>query len=171
MATERCSDSRRTWEPTRWLGDTLRTGVIGTVAAAAMALVTATPVLGATPSCGITCVQLRGPSVSAASFSGGELHETLTFHKGGDFVAHILSNPSSHPTGGGRVHGRMVALRHHAAGKSHISFPLGTLKAGHYAVVITPQPQATTTKSKTAATWVYFTVDNNGKTNIKLIQP
>jgi hypothetical protein len=118
-------------------------------------------------------VEIRhGPFVSAASFSGGRLHETLTFHNAATFVAHILSNPPSHPTSSGRLSGRTVALGHHVAGKAHISFPLGALKAGRYAVVITPEPQVLGPPRANLATWVYLTVHGNGTiTNIKLIHP
>jgi hypothetical protein len=118
-------------------------------------------------------VEIRhGPLVSAASFSGGQLHETLTFHNAGRFVAHILSNPPSHPSSSGRLGGRTVALGHHVAGKTHISFRLGALKAGRYAVVITPEPQVLGPPRANLATWVYLTVHGNGTiTNIKLIHP
>jgi hypothetical protein len=110
--------------------------------------------------------------VVAASFSGGQLDETLTFHKSGVFVAHILLNPPAHWTGGNTVHGRTIALGNHTAGEAHLSFALGTLKPGRYTVVITPQHQMTTKNSKTIATWVYFTARANGKvTGITLINP
>jgi hypothetical protein len=118
-------------------------------------------------------VEIRhGPFVSAASFSGGQLHETLTFHDAGNFIAHILSNPPSHPSFSGRLGGRTVAIGHHVAGKTHISFRLGTLKAGRYAVVITPEPEVQGPPRANLATWVYLTVHGNGTiTNIKLIHP
>jgi hypothetical protein len=118
-------------------------------------------------------VEIRhGPFVSAASFSGGQLHETLTFHNAGTFVAHILSNPPAHPTSSGRLGGRTIALGHHVAGKAHISFRLGALKPGRYAVVITPEPQVLGPPRVNLATWVYLTVHGNGTiANIRLIHP
>jgi hypothetical protein len=118
-------------------------------------------------------VEIRhGPDVSAASFSGRQLHETLTFHNAGTFVAHIVSNPRSHPSSSGRLGGRTVALGHHVAGKTHISFRIGALKAGRYAVVITPEPEVQGPPRANLATWVYLTVHRNGTiTNIKLIHP
>jgi hypothetical protein len=124
-------------------------------------------------------LRLRGPYVSAASFSGGQLHETLTFHKAGTFAAYIVSNPRP-PSSGSVHHARTVALAeptvalgYHAAGKTHISFRLGTLTAGRYAVVITPEPLVMgPPQPKLAPTWVYLTVHKNGTiTNIKLVHP
>jgi hypothetical protein len=182
MATERCCDSRLFWQPTRRRAFTLRTTVLVIVAAAVTAITT--PALAVEPTiasisvdptgpCPAPCLRriIQGPSVSAASFSGGQLHETLTFHKAGMFVGRILLNPPLHPTGSA-LRGRTVALGHHTAGKSNLSFRLGTLTPGRYAVVITPQPQTVTKNPKLAATWVYLIAHNNGKiTNIKLINP
>ena len=154
----------------------LQTGLIALVMAGTLAL----PALAEGTGCGCACGcggsgiprVSEGPKVVAASFSGGQLHETLTFHKTGVFVAHILSDPPSHPTGSGPVHGRIVALGNHAAGQARISFAVGTLQPGLYALVITPRHQTSTTNSKTAATWVYFTISTNGKaTGVKLITP
>lgn len=169
---------------TRRRAVTPRTAVIVIVTAAVTAITT--PALAVDPTiasisvepymtgpCATPCLPriIQGPSVSAASFSGGQLHETLTFHKAGIFVAHILLNPPSHPTGSA-LRGRTVALGHQTADKTNISFPLGTLTPGRYAVVITPQLQTVTKNPKLAATWVYLTAHNNGKiTNIKLINP
>jgi hypothetical protein len=115
----------------------------------------------------------RGPYVSAASFSGGRLHETLTFHKAGQFFAHIVPNPLFRPKGHGPIGFSTLALGRHAAGTTHISFGLGTLKPGLYAVVITPKHQSMgPPPHKDVATWVYLTVHSNGKINvIRLIHP
>jgi hypothetical protein len=120
----------------------------------------------------------RGPYVSAASFSGGKLHETLTFHKSGMFVAHVVPMPlppSSESTNykpPKPFRGPAVALGYHDAGTAHISFRLGALTAGPYAVVITPQPQVLGAPRSQAATWVYLTVHADGTvTNIKLFHP
>ena len=121
----------------------------------------------------------RGPHVSAASFSGGQLHETLTFHKAGTFVAHIVFMPLP-PSSEATNHkpptplgGPTVALGYHAAGTAHISVRLGALTAGPYAVVITPTHQVVgPPRTNQLATWVYLTVHTNGTTtNIKLVQP
>lgn len=114
---------------------------------------------------------IRGPLVSAATFSGGRLLEAGTFHHAGQFVAHILTNPPSRPTGTSPLGGRTVALGHHAAGTTRISLRLGTLKPGRYAVVITPIPQTSTTNPRLAATWVYLTAQASGKIKIKLVTP
>jgi hypothetical protein len=113
----------------------------------------------------------NGPHVSAASFSGGQLHETLTFQEAGPFVAHILFNPPSHPKAGPPLRRLTVALGRHAAGEAHISIRLGALEPRRYAVVINPEHLVATTQ-KTPATWVYFTIRKNGElTGIKLITP
>lgn len=113
-----------------------------------------------------------GPRVSAASFSSRQLQENLTFHTSGQFVAHLLTNPPSHPAGGSPLRGRAIALGHHAAGTTQIAFRLGTLKPARYAVVITPTPQTGTRNSSLAATWVYFTVQKGGSIRkIRLITP
>jgi hypothetical protein len=149
-------------------------GVAAIVAASAPvapALGRTTAMIGPEPEGG------RGPHVWAASFSGGQLHETLTFHKATTFVAHIVSMPlppsaSAHhkPTALG---GPTVALGYHAAGKARISFRLGALTAGPYAVVITPTHQVFgPPPSNQLATWVYLTVHKNGTiSNIKLVHP
>jgi hypothetical protein len=167
MATERCSDLQYPQrELTRRWGSPLRTGVIGIVTAVALGLPAVVRAQEHVPRA------IRGPHVFAASFSGGQLHETLTIDNPGAFVAHILASPPSHPTGSRPLHGRTVSLGHHTAGKTHISFRLGTLNPGRYAVVVTHQPPDTTTNPSRAATWVYLTVHNNGKiTDIKLIHP
>jgi hypothetical protein len=115
----------------------------------------------------------RGPYVSAATFSGGQLHETLTFHTAGQFLAHIVPNPLFRPKGRGPIGFTTVMLGHHAAGEAHISFRLGSLNPGLYAVVILPQHQVMgPPPHKDVATWVYVTVDNKGRTAvIRLIQP
>jgi hypothetical protein len=168
--TERCSDLqypqrelRRRW------GSAVRTGVIGIVAAAGTAMIVAPAGTAMIGPCPQPCLPRLGPSVSAATFSGGQLHETLTFHKAGIFVAHILLSPPSHPTGS-PLRGRTVALGQHAAGTAHVSFRVGTLTPGWNAVVIAPQPEAVTKNPKLAATWVYLFARNNGKiTKIDLI--
>lgn len=109
----------------------------------------------------------RGPHVVAASFARGQMREELTFHSAGKFFAHILLDPRSH---GITVPRRTIALGFHTAGRTQISFRLGSLKPGRYAVVVTPKDVTAATMPNTAATWVYFTVQQNGKfTNIKLV--
>jgi hypothetical protein len=135
------------------------------VTAAAIALLVASPVDA------ITCCRgtvAAGPRVFVASISRGQLRETLTFHTAGQFVAHILAKqPTRLPLGG-----RTVALGHRAAGKTHVSFKLGDLRRGTYAVVITPGHQTTAASSHTAATWVLFAVTRAGKvTGLKLVTP
>jgi hypothetical protein len=138
-----------------------------------VALVTATALglTAASSANGITCCRgslAAGPHVVAASSSRGRLNEALTFHKAGQFVAHILFRQPTHLP----LRGRTVALGHQAAGKSHIGFKLGDLKPGGYAVVITPEHQTTAGSRKTAATWVLFTVTKAGKvTDIRLVAP
>jgi len=166
MATERSGNSQHRSgqsEPRRRKRAAVRTGVIAAVMVAAVARPAAAKVVANVPS---------GHRVFAASFSGGQLHETLAFHKAGQFVAHILSNPPAHPSAASRLRGRTVGLGQHAAGRTRISFRIGKLNAGRYAVVITPQPQTLSDHPGLAATWVYLMVHNNGKiTNITLIQP
>jgi hypothetical protein len=120
---------------------------------------------------GITCCRgtvAAGPHVVAASFSHGQLNEALTFHNAGQFVAHILSKQPTHLP----LDGRTVALGHQAARKTHITFKLGDLTPGGYAVVITPELQTTAGSPKSAATWVLFTVTQAGKvTDIRLVAP
>lgn len=109
----------------------------------------------------------RGPQVVAVSFARGQMREKLTFHNAGKFFAHILLDPRSH---GITVPQRTIPLGFHTAGKARISFRLGTLKPGRYAVVITPQHVTEAKMTNQAATWVYFTVQENGKfTDIKLV--
>ena len=109
----------------------------------------------------------RGPQVVAASFARDHMHEKLTFHSAGKFFAHILLDPRSH---GITVPRRTIPLGFHTAGKTQISFRLGNLKPGKYAVVVTPQHVTAATMPNTAATWVYFTVQQNGKfADIKLV--
>jgi hypothetical protein len=157
----------------RWTGG-VWIGVLALVTAAALgppASASPDPHDGGTTG-GDDIPRVEGPRVVAASFSGGQLHETLTFHKSGVFVAHVLFNPPAHWTGGDTVHGRLIALGNHMGGPAHLSFALGTLKPGRYRVVITPQRQTITMNSNTVATWVYFTARANGTvTGIKLINP
>jgi len=110
----------------------------------------------------------RGPQVVAVSFArGGEMHETLTFHKAGKFFAHVLLNPRAH---GLTVPQQTIPLGFHTAGSADISFRLGTLKPGRYAVVVTPQHVTEANAANQATTWVYFTIKPNGKfTDIKLV--
>ena len=158
---------KRRWSASVWIG------VSALVTAAALgppASASVDPRGGTTG--GDDIPRVEGPLVVAASFSGGQLHETLTFHKSGVFVAHVLFNPPAHWKGGNTVHGRLIALGNHTAGQAHLSFALGTLKPGRYRVVITPQRQTITKNSKTIATWVYFTARANGEvTGIQLINP
>jgi hypothetical protein len=169
MATERRTQrrdlqpirrSRRRWRATR------RGGAIGIVAALA-AVTPAAAMIGPEPEGG------RGPDVSAASFSGGELHETLTFHSAGVFFAHIVPNPLYTPKGTGPIGFKTVALGFHATGTTHISFRLGTLNAGTYAVVVLPQHQTSGPPAhKNIATWVYIAVHANGSIAVtRLIHP
>lgn len=153
-------------------GHGIRSGVLAVVTASALGLVVAAPTYAVAPdpTCCVPDNLPRdlGPHVFAASFSGGQLHETLTFHKPGQFVAHILSKQPTHLP----LRGRTVSLGQQAAGKTHVSVRLGKLKPGGYAVVVTPEPQTTANSSANAASWVRFTVTKNGKvTNIKLITP
>jgi len=168
MASERrikLEYPERTREPGRRWGTALRTGVIGIVAA----LASASPA-AAMPPFG-PGVERVGPYVSAASFSGGQLNETVTFHKAGTFAAHIVPNPLFGPGGSGLIGYKTVALGHHAAGKARITLRLGTLKPGLYAVVILPQPQIYG-PTKAPATWVYLRVHTNGRiVVIRLIHP
>jgi hypothetical protein len=145
----------------------IRNGVVAVVAAAALGLLVAAPTYGASPDPVCCNPDTHGPHVFGASFSGGKLHETLTFHNAGKFFAHILSNPRSH---GITVPRRTVPLGFHTAGKTRIGFRLGILTPGRWAVVVTPQTVTVATTRNTVATWVYFTVRENGKlTNIRLV--
>jgi hypothetical protein len=143
------------------------------ILAGVVALVTATAVglPVARSAKGITCCRgtvAAGPDVVAANFSHGQLNEALTFHRAGQFVAHILPKQPTHLPLGGRT----VALGHQAARKTHISFKLGDLKPGGYAVVVTPEHQTTAGSPRTAATWVLFTVTKaENVTNIRLVAP
>jgi hypothetical protein len=109
-----------------------------------------------------------GPHVLAASVSAGRLHETLRFRQPGRFVAHILSRqPAGLP-----LRGREVSLGQRAAGRTHLSIRLGALSPGTYAVVITPAQQTAAANSRTAATWVTFTVtQTRAVRTIKLTTP
>ena len=95
-------------------GRAILNGVVGVVTAAAVCLFVASSASA------ITCCRgtvAAGPHVFAASFSRGQLHESLTFHKAGQFVAHILSKQPTHLPLGGHT----VVLGHQAARKTHIS--------------------------------------------------
>jgi hypothetical protein len=95
------------------------------------------------------------------------MREKLTFHNAGKFFAHILLDPRSH---GVTIPKFTIPLGFHTAGTTRISFRLGTLKPGRYAVVITPQRPTAGPTTNLTATWVYFTVQANGKfTDIKLV--
>ena len=158
---------KRRWTASAWIG------VIALLTAAALG---PSASAGTDPRGGSTggddLPRLDGPRVVAASFSGGQLHETLTFHKSGVFFAHVLFNPPAHWTGGNTVHGRTIALGNHNAGQAHISIALGALKPGRYSVVITPQRQTITKNADLIATWVYFTARANGKvTGFELVNP
>jgi hypothetical protein len=95
------------------------------------------------------------------------MREKLTFHNAGKFFAHILLDPRSHGITRPR---RTIPLGFHTAGRTQISFRLGHLTPGKYAVVVTPRHVTEAKMTNQAATWVYFTVKRNGKfTNIKLV--
>jgi hypothetical protein len=72
----------------------------GVITAAASAITLGTPALAqnycvphpAADGCNLPRV---GPHITAASISNGRLHLKLTFHKAGQFVAHLKRNPRS----------------------------------------------------------------------------
>lgn len=112
-----------------------------------------------------------GPDVTAAHVAHGQLHLELTFHAAGKFQAHILPKPPPQPsTDKLPARARRTALGFHQAGPSSVSFPLGTLSPGRYAVIVTPAKRTKTTGKP--ATWVYLTEHQGGRvTGIKLSTP
>jgi hypothetical protein len=95
------------------------------------------------------------------------MHAKLTFHKAGKFFADILLDPRS---SGLTVPRRTIPLGFHTAGPAKISFRLGTLTPGRYAVVVTPHNPTEASMPDQAATWVYFTVQPDGKfVDVKLV--
>lgn len=93
------------------------------------------------------------------------------FHQAGKFFAQILFNPPS-PPHGTTVPRRAIPLGFHAAGKTRISFRLGSLTPGRWAVVVAPQHITRATAQNQVGTYVYFTIQQSGKlTNIKLVTP
>ena len=83
-------------------GSLIACGVM--TAAAASAVASAAPALAVANYCiphptaeGCNILPRTGPHITAAGISHGRLHLQLTFHKGGQFVAHLKRNPPPNP--------------------------------------------------------------------------
>ena len=121
-----------------------------------------------------------GPHITAASISNGRLHLKLTFHKAGQFVAHLKRNPPPEPYdrdwGSRPTLGKPIPIGFHAAGTGNLTIPLGTLAPGRYGVIVIPtspgaaQPGLALDPSAVPS-WVYFTERAGHAVDIRVIQP
>lgn len=105
----------------------------------------------------------------------------LTFHKAGQFVAHLKRNPPPNPYGrdwGPRpTLGRPVPIGFHPAGTGTATIPLGTLAPSRYGAVIVPATNPVAAKPRhpldrrTVPGWVYLSVGAGHATDIRALQP
>ena len=121
-----------------------------------------------------------GPHITVASISNGRLHLKLTFHKAGQFVAHLKRNPPPEPYdrdwGSRPTLGKPIPIGFHPAGPATVTIPLGTLAPGRYGVIVIPtspgaaQPGLALDPSAVPS-WVYFTERAGHAVDIRVIQP
>jgi len=121
-----------------------------------------------------------GPHITAASISHGRLHLKLTFHKAGQFVAHLKQNPPPEPYdrdwGPRPTFGKRIPIGLHPAGPGTVTIPLGPLAPGRYGVIVLPtnlisaQP-GQPVDPRTIPTWVYFTERAGHVVDVRLLQP
>ena len=121
-----------------------------------------------------------GPHITAASFSNGRLHLRLTFHKPGQFVAHLKTNPPPEPYGrdwGPKpTLGKRIPIGFHSAGSGRATIPVGTLAPGRYGVIVSPTSPAGAKPDQpldpsTVPSWVYFTERAGHVVDIRVLQP
>ena len=161
-------------------------GALGAIAAAVVSAVAlATPALAQNyciphPAADGCNLPRTGPHITAASISNGRLHLKLTFHKAGQFVAHLKTNPPREPYGrdwGPRpTLGKRIPIGFHSAGSGTATIALETLAPGRYGVIITPtspvgaKPDQPLDAS-TVPSWVYFTERAGHVVDIRVLQP
>ena len=122
-----------------------------------------------------------GPHITAASISHGSLHLDLTFHKAGQFVAHLKRNPPPDPYGrdwGPRpTFGKPIPIGFHAPESGTVTIPLGPLAPGRYGVIVLPtspggaKPGHHPVDRRTVPSWVYFTERAGHAVGIRVLQP
>jgi hypothetical protein len=129
---------------------------------------------------GCNILPRTGPHVTAASISHGRLHLKLTFHKPGQFVAHLKRNPPPNPYGrdwGPRpTFGKRISIGFHPAGSATVTIPLGTLAPGRYGVIVLPTNPSGVNPGhpvdrRTVPSWVYFTERAGHAVDIRVLQP
>jgi hypothetical protein len=121
-----------------------------------------------------------GPHVTAARISHGRLHLDLTFHKPGQFIAHLKRKPPPNPYGrdwGPRpTFGKPIPIGFHSAGAGTVTIPLGPLAPGRYGVTVLPTNSGAATPGqpvdrRTVPSWVYFTERAGRAIDIRVLQP
>jgi hypothetical protein len=104
----------------------------------------------------------------------------LTFHKAGQFVAHLKRNPPPEPYdrdwGPRPTLGKAIPIGFRPAGPGTATIPLGTLAPGRYGVIVVPTNIGGTKPGQpvdpsAVPSWVYFTERAGHATDIRVLQP